>query len=118
MPEALPTVLPDDWRGGLALIWLVFVMSAFLDNIAAAMIGGAASAAGWLREAWPITGTPRSASFASAALPIPRLDPVTSMCPMQAPITKFASCVHRSPLASRVWDAKWEAKSRDQTGSP
>lgn len=39
-PAILPKYLPDDWKGGFALLCLVFVMSAFLDNIAAAMIGG------------------------------------------------------------------------------
>lgn len=40
IPEAMPRVLPDGWTGGLALLGLVFVLSAFLDNIAAAIIGG------------------------------------------------------------------------------
>ncbi len=40
LPELLPNWLPDDWRGGFVLLLGVFVMSAFLDNIAAAMIGG------------------------------------------------------------------------------
>lgn len=40
LPLLLPALLPDDWRGGLTLLAMVFVMSAFLDNIAAAMIGG------------------------------------------------------------------------------
>jgi Na+/H+ antiporter NhaD/arsenite permease-like protein len=40
VPEILPKYLPDDWKGGLVLLFFVFVMSAFLDNIAAAMIGG------------------------------------------------------------------------------
>ena len=40
LPEVLPHLLPDDWKGGFALLAGVFVMSAFLDNIAAAMIGG------------------------------------------------------------------------------
>ncbi len=39
VPALLPRVLPDDWTGGFWLLVLVFVMSAFLDNIAAAMIG-------------------------------------------------------------------------------
>ena len=39
VPELLPRFLPDDWKGPLALLVLVFVLSAFLDNIAAAMIG-------------------------------------------------------------------------------
>jgi Na+/H+ antiporter NhaD/arsenite permease-like protein len=36
----MPPILPDDWKGGLALLAMVFVLSAFLDNIAAALIGG------------------------------------------------------------------------------
>lgn len=40
LPDHLPGVLPDNWTGGLALLAVVFVMSAFLDNIAAAVIGG------------------------------------------------------------------------------
>ncbi|MBY0399899.1 citrate transporter, partial [Myxococcota bacterium] len=41
VPKLLPRYLPDDWRGGLVLLAVVFVLSSFLDNIAAAMIGGA-----------------------------------------------------------------------------
>ena len=38
--DHLPDLLPDDWKGGLALLGIVFVLSAFLDNIAAAVLGG------------------------------------------------------------------------------
>ncbi len=38
--DKLPHLLPDDWKGGFLLLVIVFVMSGFLDNIAAAMIGG------------------------------------------------------------------------------
>ncbi len=41
LPRALPRILADDWTGGLALLAIVFVLSGFLDNIAAALIGGA-----------------------------------------------------------------------------
>jgi Na+/H+ antiporter NhaD/arsenite permease-like protein len=41
IPAVLPNYLPDDWKGGFALLIAVFVLSAFLDNIAAALIGGA-----------------------------------------------------------------------------
>ena len=41
IPLALPRLLPDDWKGCFALLVIVFVLSAFLDNIAAALIGGA-----------------------------------------------------------------------------
>ena len=41
LPTLLPNYLPDGWTGGFALLVIVFVMSSFLDNIAAAMIGGA-----------------------------------------------------------------------------
>lgn len=44
LPARLPALLPDDWTGGLILLALVFVLSAFLDNIAAAMIGGTVAA--------------------------------------------------------------------------
>ena len=44
LPEILPRWLPDDWKGGFFLLIGVFVMSAFLDNIAAAMIGGTMAA--------------------------------------------------------------------------
>jgi Na+/H+ antiporter NhaD/arsenite permease-like protein len=40
VPDEMPAFLPDDWRGGLALLVIVFVLSSFLDNIAAALIGG------------------------------------------------------------------------------
>ena len=40
MPLILPRYLPDDWKGGFAMLVVVFVLSSFLDNIAAAMIGG------------------------------------------------------------------------------
>jgi Na+/H+ antiporter NhaD/arsenite permease-like protein len=39
LPHLLPRFLPDDWKGGFVLLALVFVLSGFLDNIAAAMIG-------------------------------------------------------------------------------
>ena len=40
VPDILPRFLPEGWKGGFVLLALVFVLSAFLDNIAAAMIGG------------------------------------------------------------------------------
>ena len=41
VPEELPKILPDSWWGGFWLLVMVFVLSSFLDNIAAALIGGA-----------------------------------------------------------------------------
>ena len=41
IPDKLPAILPNDWKGGFMLLALIFVISSFLDNIAAAMIGGA-----------------------------------------------------------------------------
>lgn len=41
VPVILPKYLPDDWKGGFVLLVMVFVLSSFLDNIAAALIGGA-----------------------------------------------------------------------------
>lgn len=39
-PDAMPRILPDDWTGGVALLAMIFFISSFLDNIAAALIGG------------------------------------------------------------------------------
>ncbi|MEW5770914.1 MAG: citrate transporter [Pseudomonadota bacterium] len=44
VPHALPRFLPDDWKGAFVLLVLVFVISSFLDNIAAALIGGTVAA--------------------------------------------------------------------------
>ena len=41
VPDTLPRFLPDDWKGPFILLVFVFVLSSFLDNIAAALIGGA-----------------------------------------------------------------------------
>ena len=40
IPDEMPALLPDDWKGGVLLLVIVFVLSSFLDNIAAAIIGG------------------------------------------------------------------------------
>ena len=44
IPAALPRFLPDDWKGGFVLLVMIFVLSSFLDNIAAALIGGTVAA--------------------------------------------------------------------------
>jgi Na+/H+ antiporter NhaD/arsenite permease-like protein len=41
VPAVLPKFLPDDWKGAFVMLVMVFVLSSFLDNIAAALIGGA-----------------------------------------------------------------------------
>jgi Na+/H+ antiporter NhaD/arsenite permease-like protein len=50
VPELLPRLLPDGWKGGFVLLVLVFVLSAFLDNIAAALIGGTVAASIYQRK--------------------------------------------------------------------
>jgi Na+/H+ antiporter NhaD/arsenite permease-like protein len=40
VPDVLPKYLPNDWKGPLLLLIFVFILSSFLDNIAAALIGG------------------------------------------------------------------------------
>jgi len=40
IPEILPKYLPNDWKGPFLLLVFVFILSSFLDNIAAALIGG------------------------------------------------------------------------------
>jgi Na+/H+ antiporter NhaD/arsenite permease-like protein len=50
IPAILPNYLPDDWKGGFFMLVLVFFISAFLDNIAAAMIGGTMAAVLYQRK--------------------------------------------------------------------
>lgn len=45
IPEVLPRFLPDDWKGAFVLLVMIFVLSSFLDNIAAAIIGGTVAGA-------------------------------------------------------------------------
>jgi len=39
VPEVLPKLLPEGWLGPFMLLVIIFVLSGFLDNIAAALIG-------------------------------------------------------------------------------
>ena len=41
VPVILPKFLPNDWKGAFLMLVMVFFISSFLDNIAAALIGGA-----------------------------------------------------------------------------
>ena len=41
VPVVLPKFLPHDWKGAFLMLVVVWVLSSFLDNIAAALIGGA-----------------------------------------------------------------------------
>jgi Na+/H+ antiporter NhaD/arsenite permease-like protein len=50
VPAELPKILPGDWKGGFFLLVMVFVLSAFLDNIAAALIGGTMASAVFRRK--------------------------------------------------------------------
>jgi Na+/H+ antiporter NhaD/arsenite permease-like protein len=44
VPAVLPHFLPDGWKGAFVLLVMIFVLSGFLDNIAAAIIGGTIAA--------------------------------------------------------------------------
>ncbi|HEX5465017.1 MAG TPA: hypothetical protein VFW88_09925, partial [Burkholderiales bacterium] len=44
IPAILPKFLPDDWKGGFVLLVMICVLSSFLDNIAAALVGGTIAA--------------------------------------------------------------------------
>ncbi|MEW6689967.1 MAG: citrate transporter [Pseudomonadota bacterium] len=50
VPAVLPHWLPDDWKGGFVLLVMIFVLSSFLDNIAAAIIGGTIAATVFRRK--------------------------------------------------------------------
>jgi Na+/H+ antiporter NhaD/arsenite permease-like protein len=50
VPEVLPRFLPAGWKGGFVLLIMIFVLSSFLDNIAAALIGGTVAASVFQRK--------------------------------------------------------------------
>jgi Na+/H+ antiporter NhaD/arsenite permease-like protein len=50
VPEVLPKLLPEGWLGPFVLLILIFVLSSFLDNIAAALIGGTVAASVFKRK--------------------------------------------------------------------
>ena len=50
IPHLLPRFLPADWKGAFVLLVMVFVLSSFLDNIAAALIGGTVAASVFRRR--------------------------------------------------------------------
>lgn len=50
IPDRLPRFLPDGWKGAFTLLAMIFVLSSFLDNIAAALIGGTVAASVYARK--------------------------------------------------------------------
>jgi len=50
VPEVLPKLLPEGWLGPFVLLTLIFVLSSFLDNIAAALIGATVAASVFKRK--------------------------------------------------------------------
>lgn len=50
VPEVLPKLLPKGWLGPFMLLVIIFVLSGFLDNIAAALIGATVAASVFKRK--------------------------------------------------------------------
>ena len=50
VPEVLPRLLPEGWLGPFMLLVIIFVLSGFLDNIAAALIGATVAASVFKRK--------------------------------------------------------------------
>lgn len=50
VPDRLPQFLPDGWKGNFVLLVMIFFLSSFLDNIAAALIGGTIAASIYQRK--------------------------------------------------------------------
>ena len=50
VPEVLPKLLPESWLGPFVLLIIIFLLSGFLDNIAAALIGGTIAASVFKRK--------------------------------------------------------------------
>ena len=50
VPEVLPRLLPEGWLGPFVLLVIIWVLSGFLDNIAAALIGATVAASVFKRK--------------------------------------------------------------------
>jgi Na+/H+ antiporter NhaD/arsenite permease-like protein len=50
VPDVLPKLLPESWLGPFVLLVIIWVLSGFLDNIAAALIGGTVAASVFKRR--------------------------------------------------------------------
>ena len=50
VPDVLPKLLPEGWLGPFMLLVIIFVLSGFLDNIAAALIGATVAASVFRRK--------------------------------------------------------------------
>lgn len=50
VPEVLPKLLPEGWLGPFVLLVIIWVLSGFLDNIAAALIGATIAASVFKRK--------------------------------------------------------------------
>lgn len=50
VPEVLPKLLPEGWLGPFGLLLIIFILSGFLDNIAAALIGATVAASVFKRK--------------------------------------------------------------------
>ena len=50
VPEVLPKLLPEGWLGPFVLLIIIFLLSGFLDNIAAALIGATVAASVFKRK--------------------------------------------------------------------
>jgi Na+/H+ antiporter NhaD/arsenite permease-like protein len=68
LPVVLPKFLPRDWKGAFTMLVLVWILSSFLDNIAAALIGGA-MAHQLFRAKVHIGTSPRSSLHLTPAAP-------------------------------------------------
>ncbi|WP_300317638.1 citrate transporter [Accumulibacter sp.] len=53
VPEVLPRLLPANWLGPFALLLIIWILSGFLDNIAAALIGATIAASVFRRKLHP-----------------------------------------------------------------
>ena len=50
VPEVLPKLLPEGWLGPFVLLVIIWILSGFLDNIAAALIGATVAASVFKRK--------------------------------------------------------------------
>jgi Na+/H+ antiporter NhaD/arsenite permease-like protein len=125
--DHLPGLLPDDWTGGVALLGVVFVMSAFLDNIAAAVLGGVMArhlyhgrvCIGFLAAIVASANAGGAGSvIGDTTTTLMWLQGISPMTVLPAFVAAIASFVILAPLGARAQHCHQPILANDEAGHP
>jgi Na+/H+ antiporter NhaD/arsenite permease-like protein len=125
--EHLPRLLPDGWVGGAALLGVIFVLAAFLDNIAAAVLGGVMArhlyrgrvTVGFIAAIVAASNAGGAGSvIGDTTTTIMWLHGVSPLTVIHAFVGAFAALAVIAPLAARAQHRHQPIMSEEAIGSP